>query len=195
MRKNLIIIGLFISCIAITFYIFKTKYSGAHNSGFNIREFNYDKDYQSVYDLFHNGDNWYWMISTQNTDTYPLDFVLKYKTSSLNTKKYDMIMHVATIDGQIAGFCSYYPKISGSNKVWQLLFLIVNQDFRRQGIARKLLTYAIEDMAKRGAIRIDIATRNNNFRAQNLYKNFDGVKLVDSDDGDFVHFSWYKSAS
>lgn len=195
MKKKLIIVGLFIACIGISFYIFKIPYFGKDYFGFAIREFNYDRDHGAVDALFHKDDNWYWMISTQNTDTYPLDFVLKNKTSSLHIKKNDMIMHVATMDGQIAGFCSYYPKISGSNKVWQLLFLIVNQDFRRQGIARKLLTYAIKDMAKRGAIRIDIATRNNNFRAQNLYKNFDGVKLVDSDDGDFVHFSWYKSAS
>ncbi len=192
MKKKLIITGLFIACIGISFYIFKRTYLEKDNSGFIIREFNYEKDHQAVDELFHKDDNWYWMISTQNTDTYSLDFVLKYKTSSLHIKKHDMIMHVATIDGKIAGFCSYYPKIAGSNKVWQLLFLIVNQDFRRQGIAKKLLTYAIEDMSKRGAIRIDIATRNNNFRAQNLYKNFDNVKLTDSDDGDFVHFSWYK---
>lgn len=190
--KKLLYAGLCILSLFIAYYVFQILRVDQDNSGLVIREFNYDKDHQAVDDLFHKDDNWYWMISTQNTDSYPLDFVLKHKTSSLTAKKYDMIIHVAIIDGKIAGFCSYYPKISGSNKVWQLLFLIVNQDFRRQGIARKLLTYAVKDMEKRGAIRIDIATRNNNFRAQNLYKSF-GAKLVDSDDGDFVHFSWYKS--
>jgi ribosomal protein S18 acetylase RimI-like enzyme len=157
-------------------------------SGFVIREFVYDKDHQKVDDLFHKNDNWYWMISTAGTNTYSIDFTLKYATSSQYAKKYDMIMKVATVDGNLAGFLSYHPK---SGKVWQLLFLIVDQDYRRQGIARKLLTYAVNDMVKRGALRIDIATRNNNFRAQQLYKSF-GAKLVDNDDNDFVHFSWYK---
>jgi len=191
MKKILITSALFIAITAISLYVFKPSFFDRQNSGFVIREFNYDKDHQAVDDLFHKDDNWYWMISTQNTDTYSIDFTMKYKTSSQQIKKYDMILKVATVDGKVAGFCSYYPKIAGSNKVWQLLFLIIDQDFRRQGIAKKLLTYAVEDMAKRGAIRIDIATRNNNFRAQNLYKGF-GAKLVDSCDGDFVHFSWYK---
>ncbi len=194
MKKNLIVAAILTTLIIVTLYSFKVFYLAKLNSGFAIRTFNYEKDHQAVDDLFHKNDNWYWMISTGNTDTYCIDFTLKYKSSSQYAKKYDMIMWVATVEGKIAGFCSYYPKIAGSNKVWQLLFLIVDQDFRRQGIAKKLLTFAVQDMERRGAIRIDIATRNNNFRAQNLYKSF-GAKLVDSDDGDFVHFSWYKQAA
>ncbi|MBI2344561.1 GNAT family N-acetyltransferase [Candidatus Dependentiae bacterium] len=191
MKKRLFFIGIFVVLIGISFYMFKNYFSDNSSSGFVVRDFDYNKDHQAVDNLFHKDDNWYWMISTQNTDTYSIDFALRYKTSSQHIKKQDMVLKVCLIDGKIAGFFSYYPKIQGSNKIWQLLFLIVDQDFRRQGIARKLLTSAVDDMVKRGAIRIDIATRNNNFRAQNLYKSF-GAKLVDSDDGDFVHFSWYK---
>ena len=191
MKKKLIIVALFILIVPVSFYLYKNYYVSTDNSGFVIREFNYEKDHQAVDDLFHKDDNWYWMISTANTDSYSIDFTMKHKTSSQSIKKNDMILRVATIDGKFAGFCSYYPKVAGSNKVWQLLFLIVDQDVRRQGVARKLLEYAVKDMEKRGALRVDIATRNNNFRAQNLYKSF-GAKLVDDNDGDFVHFSWYK---
>lgn len=191
MKKKFIAIGILIAISVLSAYVLKVYYFDKQKSGLIIREFNYEKDHQAVENLFHKDDNWYWMISTQNTDTYSIDFTMKYKTSSQQLKKNDMVLKVAILDGKLAGFCSYYPKIMGSTKVWQLLFLIIDQDFRRQGIARKMLTYAVEDMVKRGAIRIDIATRNNNFRAQNLYKSF-GAKLVDSDDGDFVHFSWYK---
>ena len=159
-----------------------------NSTGFVIRDFSYALDYEKIDNLFHKGDNWYWMISTSGTNTYSIDFALKYATSSQHVKKHDMIMKVATVDGTIVGFCSYHPK---SAKAWQLLFLIVDQDYRRQGTARKLLSYAVDDMVKRGALRIDIATRNNNFRAQQLYKSF-GAKLVDNNDDDFVHFSWYK---
>jgi ribosomal protein S18 acetylase RimI-like enzyme len=171
--------------IGIKYWYSKTT---QEETGFIIRDFVYDKEHQKVDDLFHKHDNWYWMISTPSTNTYSIDFTLKYATSSQHAKKHDMIMKVATVEGNIAGFLSYYPE---SAKVWRLLFLIVDQDFRRQGVAKKLLRYAVDDMVKRGAIRVDIATRNNNFRAQSLYKNF-GAKLVDSNDNDFVHFSWYK---
>ena len=180
--------GILFVFMIIVGLIYWYKNSTQQESGFVIREFIYEKDHQKVDDLFHKNDNWYWMISTSGTNTYSIDFTLKYATSSQYAKKHDMIMRVATVEGNIAGFCSYYPK---SAKVWQLLFLIVDQDYRRQGIARKLLTYAVDDMVDRGALRIDIATRNNNFKAQQLYKNF-GAKLVDNDDNDFVHFSWYK---
>jgi ribosomal protein S18 acetylase RimI-like enzyme len=186
---------IYISILVTSVIIFGLSYwyrgDTQQESGFMIRDFIYDKDHQKVDDLFHKHDNWYWMISTAGTNTYSIDFTLKYATSSQHAKKYDSIMKVATVDGKIAGFLLYHPE---SAKVWRLLFLIVDQDFRRQGIAKKLLQYAVDDMVKHGAIRIDIATRNNNFRAQNLYKNF-GAKLVDNNDNDFVHFSWYRQNS
>lgn len=183
---------IFISILVASLIVFGISYWYSHattqtESGFVIRDFVYDKDHQQVDDLFHKGDNWYWMISTQGTNTYSIDFTLKYATSSQYAKQNDLVMKVATLDGVFAGFLAYYPK---SAKAWQLLFLIVEQDFRRQGIARKLLNYALEDMVKRGVMRIDIYTRNNNFKAQDLYKSI-GAKIV-NEDTQGVYFSWYK---
>lgn len=188
--RMLVVVGILSACLGIGYY-FLNSYgffaSHAQDESFIIRDFNYDRDHQVVDDIFHKEDNWYWMISTEMTNQYSIDFMLKYKTSSQQSKKRDMILKVATVDGKVAGFLAYYPL---SQRSWQLLFLLVDQDFRRKGIARKLLDFAVCDMVRRGALRVDIATRNNNFRAQNLYTSY-GCKLVDSD-ASFVHFSWYK---
>lgn len=158
-------------------------------SGFVIRDFDYDKDHQAIDDLFHKGDNFYWMVATEGGFPYSIDFMLRYNTSSQFEKKRDMIMKVAVMDGSIAAFFAYHPL---SGRTWKLLFLLVDQDFRRQGIAKKILKYAVDDMLNRGALRIDLGTRDNNFKAQSLYKNF-GFKFIDTDPAShFVHFSWYK---
>lgn len=185
MFRTLIIAGVLGGCLGIGYYFWLPK---ASDTSFVIRDFDYNPDHQAIEDLFHKEDNWYWMISTDNTKTYSIDFMLRYNTSSQQSKNRDMILKVATVHGKIVGFLAYYPL---SQRVWQLLFLMVDQEFRRQGIARKLLDFAVRDMVGRGVLRINLATRNNNFRAQNLYKGY-GFKLVDANDNDFVHFSWYK---
>ena len=155
------------------------------NNVIEIQDFDFTKDSAKVDALFHKGDNYYWMIGSGSA--YNLDHTLRYKTSSQYEKRYDMVMKVLKIGDNIAGFLGYFPH---SEHVWQLLFLLVDQDYRRQGIAKKLLKFAVDDMVARGAIKICLDTRDNNFKAQDLYKKF-GFKLTGSDNG-FVHLSWYK---
>lgn len=163
------------------------KNSSASETNFDIKDFNFDRDSANVDELFHKGDNWYWMLHNGILNTYSLDFTLRNKSSSQSEKLNNLVMKVLRVDGKLAGFLAYYPH---SKHVWQLLFLLVDQDFRRQGIAKKLLKFALGDMAHRGAIKVDLATRNNNFRSQGLYKGF-GMKQTGSDE-QFVFFSWYK---
>ncbi|OGB86332.1 hypothetical protein A3J41_03135 [candidate division TM6 bacterium RIFCSPHIGHO2_12_FULL_38_8] len=128
----------------------------------------------------------YWMYAG-SADGYSVKFMLEHATSSQYEKRHDLILKSAMIDGKLAGFLAYYPK---SVHVWKLLFLIVDQDFRKQGIAKKLLSFAVKDMVARGALQVTLFTRNNNFKAQALYKNF-GFKLTSSD-AIGVWLSWHK---
>lgn len=134
-----------------------------------VRDVDYLKDHVKIETLFHKGDNWWWLICNEHLDTYSVDHTLKYKSSSQYEKRHDLIMKVWDARGKIAGFTAYYPK---SPYTWQFLFLLVDQDFRRQGIAKKLLTYAVKDMVARGALKIDLVTRVENSKAQDLYKKF-----------------------
>lgn len=185
MKINKLIFGLvFLSAVAgIGYYAWSVQES---KSSCKIEDFNYETDAAAVDALFHKGDNWYWMF--MGFDEYSIDHMLRYKSPEQYQKRSIMVLKVAKVDGKIAGFLGYHPK---SAYVWRLLFLLVDQDFRRQGIAKKLLNFAVEDMIHRGAIRVDLGTRDNNFKSQALYKKF-GFKEVGTDPG-FVHFSWYKN--
>lgn len=156
-----------------------------------IQDFNYEKDHVAVDELFHKGDNFYWMIYDGGvSSTYSVDFMLKYKTPYRHEKVSILVLKVAKVDGKIAGFLAYYPK---SAYVWQMLFVLVDQDFRRQGIARKMVKYAMDDMVARGAILINVGTRDNNFKAQSLYTSF-GFKFTEADEHSkgFWHYVWHK---
>lgn len=167
--------------LALVFYVYYKQ------SNSEVEAFNFDRDAAKVDELFHKGDNWYWMISNSGSATFSMDFALRYQSSSQFEKKYDLVLKVLKIDGNLAGFLAYYKK---SAHVWHLLFLVVDQDYRRQGVAKKMLKFAIDDMISRGAIKIDLATRNNNFKSQSLYKK-SGFKQTHSDD-EFVFLSRHK---
>ena len=155
-----------------------------------VQPFNFDRDSAQVDALFHKGDNWYWMICVENKDTYSVDHMLRYASSSQHAKKHDLIMKVDRRDDQVVGFSAYHQDTSN---VYRILFLIVDQDFRRQGIARKLLEYVMDDIKAKGARKIYLATRNNNFRAQALYKSM-GFNVNYQDD-QFVEMSYLVSAA
>jgi ribosomal protein S18 acetylase RimI-like enzyme len=177
------LIGIVIACIA-GYYFFKPQSS---DSGFAVHDFNFEKDADFIKDLFAKGDNRYWLLNESINQSYSVDFLLRYKTSNQHSKNYDLIIKVVTVDGKFVGFLAYLPL---SKLVWKLLFLAVDQDFRRKGMAKKMLNYAVQDMVHRGAIKIEIDTRVNNFRAQNLYLGY-GCKITGSDQR-FVHFAWHK---
>lgn len=177
------LIGIAIACVA-GYYFFKPQ---QNDSGFAVHDFNFEKDADSIKDLFAKGDNRYWLLYSQINQTYSVDFLLRYRTSNQQNKNYDLTIKVATVDGKFVGFLAYFPL---SKLVWRLLFLAVDQDFRRQGVAKKMLDYAVRDMVAKGAVKVELATRNNNFRAQNLYLGY-GFKLTESNDM-FVYMAWHK---
>lgn len=181
--KKFFVVVTFIACLIGSIFFFYQRQAVD-----NIRDVVFAKDFAAINDLFHKGDNWYWMICNANQNTYSVDWLLRYKTSSQHQKLHDLITKVIEIDSKIAGFIAYYPK---SKYTWQFLFLLVDQDFRRQGIAKKLLTYAVKDMVSRGAIKIDLATRIENIKAQDLYKKF-GFKLVATTE-EHVLMAWHTS--
>ena len=181
-NKKLILFALFLVGVACGCYVWRSKQS---DNSLNIVGFNCDQDADAVDALIHKGDNMYWMIAG-NPD-YSVKFMLEYQTTSQQEKRHDLILKSAFFDDQLVGFLAYYPK---SQHVWRLLFLIVDQNVRKQGFAKKLLNFAVQDMVKRGAFQISLFTRNNNLKAQALYKNY-GFKLTSVDDIG-VWLSWNK---
>lgn len=184
--KYCVVIALMISLASSGIILFYKKQSSS-----GIRNFNFDKDAAAVDALFHKDDNLYWLLNDYSLKHgFSMDHMLRYRSSSQHEKLYNLVLRILEVDGKIAGFVGYHPN---SMYIWQLLWLAVDQDYRRQGIAKKLLNYAVEDMVRRGAIKIELATRPVNVRAKALYNQF-GFKQVDEDQ-DFAYFSWHKSKS
>jgi ribosomal-protein-alanine N-acetyltransferase len=50
--------------------------------------------------------------------------------------------------------------------------IATHPDHRRQGIARKLLTYALRYMSKEGAVTSFLEVRESNLAARNMYRKF-----------------------
>lgn len=87
---------------------------------------------------------------------------------------------------QLVGFTAYYMK---ARDVGQLLFIVVDDNFRGKRYGQILLEHGINQLKKMGARKVDLVTRTTNIRAQKLYKRV-GFKLVRDDGAGFVYFEY-----
>jgi ribosomal protein S18 acetylase RimI-like enzyme len=72
-----------------------------------------------------------------------------------------------------AGFVQIYPSFSSVSMgpIWVLNDLYVDSDYRKQGIARKLLQAVAREAQKQQIIRITLSTAVSNLHAQALYES------------------------
>lgn len=117
-----------------------------------------------ILDLFKK--DWYWLISDYSPDYSP-EYMLDNRASS-NEPKYIGNLSIKTYrkEGRPIGFIAYYMKELFEGYI---LFLAVSKEFRGQGHARKLFSYAVDDLKKRGATVIRLITRTDNVRGRKLY--------------------------
>ncbi len=180
---KIITAAIFILCSGLIYYFCIYQ---ENKTDLQIKSFEYSKDAQAVEKLFHKGDNFYWMVA--GNPNYSVDFMLKYATSSQYEKKQNMILKVAKLNDKVVGFLGYYPQ---SAHVWRLLFVLVDQDVRRQGVGKKIVKFALQDMVAKGAFQVRLCTWDNNFRSQGLYTGL-GFKFSHKEDSNVVWFTWNK---
>ena len=90
--------------------------------------------------------------------------------------------------GKSMGFCQLYPSFCSVEaiRIYVLYDLFVLPEYRRSGVARKLLKMS-EEHAKLNHIgRMDLSTAKNNMAAQALYESLGWVR-----DDIFFAYSWY----
>ncbi len=92
-----------------------------------------------------------------------------------------MQWRVARCGERTVGFISFYRK---SDTAARILYLGVDQQYRKRGLGRDLMKAAISALESQGIRDIIIATRIENFRAQNLYRQL-GFATT-SNEGDFI---------
>lgn len=92
----------------------------------------------------------------------------------------ESIIFVA-VDGdtqQPVAFTQLYPKYSSArlSKNWILNDLYVAENYRKQGIGKKLIKTAMDFAQKQGSTFVQLETAVDNFTAQRLYENIGFVK-------------------
>lgn len=75
---------------------------------------------------------------------------------------------VAEVDGRIVGTIVAWLLVDEAH----IATIATHPDHRRQGIARKLLTYALRYMSREGAVTSFLEVRESNTAAQGMYRRF-----------------------
>lgn len=128
-------------------------------------------DAQRIGELF----NQYRMFYNQVSDT---EGAMKYIQERL--KKNESVIWIAETEselesaqGNLGGFVQLYPSFSSVSmgSIWVLNDLYVHTDYRRKGIARKLLQAAQTFASETGAIRVTLSTAISNKQAKALYES------------------------
>ncbi len=149
----------------------------------HIFQYQPQRDREAILQLFE--ENWEWLVA-QSPQEYSASYRIDYKAfskapSAVNRLSIDVFrMHNATV-----GFVAYYMKTAYKGFV---LFLVVRHAYRGHGIARQLLTHAVEQLRKRGARIIELVTRVDNYSAQRLYERF-GFRRV-REDSTFITYQY-----
>ena len=137
-------------------------------------------------------DEWEVLVHHTNLETYNVDFMLDNRSSSQHHKDNKLVLKVLRDAGKTVGFTAYYPK---SPFWWQLLFVVVDKDHRKKGFASKLIQYDLDDMVKRGALKITIWTRLDNKNARSLYEGKFGFKDIGHHENRYMDLVWYPKGS
>ena len=80
---------------------------------------------------------------------------------------------IVEVDGKIVGMIVAWMLVDEAH----IATISTHPDYRRQGIARKLLTYALRYMSKEGAVTSFLEVRETNHAAQDMYHKF-GYEVV-----------------
>ena len=135
-----------------------------------IYTYDSQKDRAALIEIYK--QNWFWLTTNPNEADAIKSFEHNLDTLSSTYSPFDqsnLIIKVYRDAEGTKGFVAYH------RDGWlaaRILYLAINEKYRRRGYAELLMKYAIEDIKKQGYTRIDIFTRVVNERAQNLYKKF-----------------------
>lgn len=110
------------------------------------------------------------MAPTGSAPLYPFTDLSKLQTIPLDG------LIVAEVQGEYAGFLYWFveenPEFDRSvRKYGYIEELQVLEKFQRQGIGRKLVTYALKQLKESGIEAVYLDTREGNTPAQNLYES------------------------
>ncbi len=98
----------------------------------------------------------------------------------------DSTVFIASECDLVVGFTQLYPSFSSVSmkRIWILNDLFVDESYRKQGIAKLLMSAAEQFARETGAVRLAVSTQISNVAAQALYESLGYIK-----DKDFDHYA------
>lgn len=147
-----------------------------------VVDYDADRDRSSLEAIFH--QNWYWLDVRPHSEAFDS---FKEHLNKVDMGAPDaMWWKVYREHGMTTGFVAFYMLSPGRGKV---LFLAVDHVHRARGQANALMNSAMNELKLRGAKVVELVTKVNNYRAQNLYNKL-GFKVVKVEEGHF-YFEYY----
>lgn len=127
--------------------------------------------------------DWYWLVSDYSGD-FSAEYMLDNRASSSEPgHKGDLTIRVFLIDGKPVGFITYRTK---ELLVGDIRIMGVDRAYRSKGVGRRLMTYALADLKKRGSRLASLMTRVDNEPARKLYTSL-GFKEIWTD-GAYIRY-------
>lgn len=156
--------------LAILCIISSVYYWYSRRSAEPIYTYDATKDRQSLIDIFK--QNWFWLTTNPDAEDAVKSFEHNIDTLSSSNSPFDrgnLMIKVYRDQEHAQGFIAYYRSGWATAKI---LYIGVNEKYRRRGYAEALMKYALDDLKKQGFTHVELFTRIINERAQNLYKKY-----------------------
>ena len=156
--------------IALTFILGGAYYWFSRTPATHIHPYDASKDRAALIEIFK--QNWFWLTTNSDEADAITSFEHNIDTLSSSNSPFErgnMTILVYRDDEATKGFISYYRSGWSTAKI---LYIGVDEKYRRCGCAKELINYALEELKKQNYARVELFTRVINERAQNLYKKY-----------------------
>lgn len=163
---------------------FVGSYYWLHVSGESIYPYDAARDRSALIKIFK--QNMFWLTNDAQEATAMASFEQNIDTNSSSDSWLDrgnLSTYVYRDNEATKGFVSYHKVTSSTARI---LYIAIDETYRRRGYAEKLLVYALNNLKNQGFERVELVTRLVNKRAQGLYKKL-GFRQT-WDDGTLVGF-------
>jgi ribosomal protein S18 acetylase RimI-like enzyme len=184
MKKWIIILLLGLGAVVGTGCVY---YCGTHEAALATGIYELDKNRDSAFIIKAFKDDWHWLVEGTSFSPQQMLETRGYPQNGLIRN--NLSIKAGYEDGKPTGFVAYYMKSMFGGRI---LFIWVAPEFRSKRWGRRLLDYAVQDLLKRGATRIELVTRIDNEASQRLYNRY-GFKEFNRYAG-FVEFEYKPGA-
>ena len=156
--------------LALVFITGGSYYWFAQRTSALIFPYEAERDRAELIEIFK--QNWFWLTTNPDEQDAVASFARNLDTRSSSDSPFErgnLTIMVYRDNEATKGFIAYHRSSWSSAKI---LYLVVNEQYRKAGYAKALMQYALDDLKYQNYARVELLTRVCNVRAKGLYKKF-----------------------